>query len=780
MKVIFGIAKNEFRYLFYSPIAWFVLLVFLVQCAVFFCGPVYDYANNQELSIKNMVSFGGFDPPLTKSIFYGKNFLENIVRNLYLFIPILTMGLISREVNSGTTALLFSSPVNLRRVILGKYLGIMLYNLLLLLIVAIFLATGIFDIKQADYGTLLSAALGLYLLICTYSAIGMFMSCLSSYQIVSALATFVVLFILTYIGSLWQRYDFIRDLTYFLSMQNRTEKMLHGLIVTKDLIYFVLVTCMFLTFTFIRLKNDRESRPRFIKMGRYVAVFLVVLFIGYASSRPAVTGYWDTTATDRNTIHPKTQATLREFSKDSTLEVTLYTNLLGNGIGAGMPESRNAGYLSGLWEPYLRFKPDIHFKYVYYYDNDPAKDDSTLYRAFPGKPLTEIATEMSELVDANLSMFMPPEEMRKIIDLNPEGYNLVMQLKYQGRTTFLRTYEFDPQFWPDESNMIAALKRVLGTDMPSVGFVTGGFERSIIKTGEREYGVHAARKESRASLLNNGFDVDTINLAMQDIPDTLNALILADPKVDLSPVAMNKLKNYIDKGGNLLVSSEPGKQYVVNPLLSHLGVELMNGQILQPTFHETPDKVIPYMIKACTGLSEDMASWGKLQRGDTIPIFMPGVTGISLISDKGFSTDSLTITIPDTTWLKAGPIVIDSIVPPFNPMEGDIKGPSFKTLQKMTRKINGKEQRVMIAGDADYASNRMLVVDPYNFRLLVSSYTWLTNDQFPVFMPRPADKDIFMNIGERTAYYQKIFFVYVLPALLLIGGTVLLIRRKRK
>lgn len=780
MKVIFSIAKNEFRYLFYSPIAWFVLLVFLVQCAVFFSGPVYNFANIQELSMKNMEAFLGFDPPLTKSVFFDKPFLSNIVRNLYLFIPILTMGLISREVNSGTTALLFSSPVNLRRVILGKYLGMMLYNLLLLLIIAIFIATGIFDIKHADYGALLSAALGFYLLICTYSAIGMFMSCLSSYQIVSALATFVVIFILTYIGSLWQRYDFIRDLTYFLSMQNRTEKMLRGLIVTKDVIYFVLVTMMFIAFTYIRLRNNRESGSRIIKTGRYVTIFLVVVFIGYASSRPAVTGYWDTTATNRNTIHPKTQATLREFDKDSTLEVTLYTNLLGWGLGSGMPESRNSGYLAGLWERYLRFKPDIRFKYEYYYDNDPAKDDSTLYRAFPGKHLPEIATEMAELVDAKLNMFTSPEEMRKKIDLNPEDYGLVMQLKYQGRTTFLRTYDYDPNLWPDEMNMIAAFKRVLGTDMPHVGFVTGGLERSTIKTGEREYALHSAHKGNRAALVNIGFDVDTFNLTTQDIPDTLNALILADPKVELSPEAMNKLKNYIDKGGNLMVSSEPGKQYVVNPLLSHIGVQLMNGQILEPTFHETPDKVLPLMTAACTGLSEDLYSWKKLHNGDTIRLSMTGVTGISLTSDKGFSTDSLARTIPDRTWLKAGPIVIDSILPPFNPMEGDIRGPSFNTVQQLTRKINGKEQRVMIAGDADFASNKLLGFNPINFRFLVSSYIWLTNDQFPIFMTRPADKDIFMNIGERAAHYQKIFFIYVLPALLLIGGTVLLIRRKRK
>ncbi len=109
------------------------------------------------------------------------------------------MGLISREVNNSTAALLFSSPVSLRKVILGKYIGIMMYNLLLLLIVGIFITAGIVEIEKADYGPLLSAALGLYLLICTYSAIGMFMSCLSSYQIVSALSTFVAIFILGHI-----------------------------------------------------------------------------------------------------------------------------------------------------------------------------------------------------------------------------------------------------------------------------------------------------------------------------------------------------------------------------------------------------------------------------------------------------------------------------------------------------------------------------------------------------------------------------------------------------
>ncbi|MCH5687349.1 hypothetical protein LWM68_25655 [Niabella sp. W65] len=40
------------------------------------------------------------------------------------------------------------------------------------------------------------------------------------------------------IDQVWQQYDFVRDLTYFLSLKNRTNRVLNGLLTTKDIIYF--------------------------------------------------------------------------------------------------------------------------------------------------------------------------------------------------------------------------------------------------------------------------------------------------------------------------------------------------------------------------------------------------------------------------------------------------------------------------------------------------------------------------------------------------------------
>ncbi|WP_431216407.1 ABC transporter permease subunit [Puia sp. P3] len=268
------------------------------------------------------------DTSLTSALFLGQDgLIANVFQNVYLFIPLLTMGLISREINNGSIKLLYSSPVGLRQIVFGKFLAVLVYNLVLAAVLGLFFVTAAVNVKSIDVGLLLSGLLGFYLMVCAYSAIGVFMSSLTTYQIVSAISTFTIIFILTHIGSLWQKYDFVRDLTYFLSLQGRTAKMVGGLITTKDVFYFLIIMCMFLAFTILRLQRDVEARPWWKNAARYAFVALSGLLIGYLSSRPRLTGYWDTTACNLNTIHPRTQNILRQL-EDGPLEVTLYTNLM--------------------------------------------------------------------------------------------------------------------------------------------------------------------------------------------------------------------------------------------------------------------------------------------------------------------------------------------------------------------------------------------------------------------------------------------------------------------
>ncbi|HSC39567.1 MAG TPA: Gldg family protein, partial [Chitinophagaceae bacterium] len=563
--MIVKIARTELRNLFYSPVAWFLAVAFMVQCGYFYTNSLYGTAKWQEILLRNSPKFKDFGPvSMTLRVFLSPNSVfENALQNLYLFVPLLSMGLISREINNGTIKLLYSSPVKVRQIVLGKYLAVMMYNLLLLLIIGIFMVSGAFNIKAVDYGMLLSASLGFYLLVCAYSAIGLFMSSLTTYQIVSAIGSFIVIFMLSRIGGLWQKIDFVRDLTYFLSLSGRTSKMLMGLLVSRDVIYFAVIVYIFLGFTLLRLTGARESKPWYVKAKSYLIIMVSALAVGYISSRPSCTFYWDTTATQSNTIHPRTQAVIKELGKDP-LDVTLYTNILGHGTYQGLPEQRNE-YLSTLWDPYVRFKPDISFHYVYYYDYNSSVDNGALLKSFPGKTTRQMAEQMAEGYDEKMSRFQPPAAIHKTINLLPENYRLVMQLKYKGRTTFLRTFD-DNIFWPKEPQIAAAFKRLTQARLPKILFVSGDLERSIYKNGEREYRFHSIAKDYRFSLINLGFDADTINLARTDIPADVTALVLADPKTVLSDVSLAKLRQYIDNGGNLLVLGEPGKQHVLNPL----------------------------------------------------------------------------------------------------------------------------------------------------------------------------------------------------------------------
>ncbi len=212
MKKTLRLARLELSLLFYSPIAWFLLIVFLFQCGMIYISTLDDYLTMQDLGTYpaglNFLTAKVFAPN------YGV--FAQMVGKIYLYIPLLTMGLISREVTSGTISLLYSSPVRIRQIVFSKFIAQMAYNLLLTFVLFLFVCLGLANIKSADIGLLLSGLLGIYLLLCTYSAIGLFMSCLTSYQVVAAISTFVMFAFLNYVGFLWQDMDIMRNVTYFL------------------------------------------------------------------------------------------------------------------------------------------------------------------------------------------------------------------------------------------------------------------------------------------------------------------------------------------------------------------------------------------------------------------------------------------------------------------------------------------------------------------------------------------------------------------------------------
>ena len=103
---------------------------------------------------------------LTASAFAGREGLfTQMLSSLYLYIPLLTMGLMSREYSSGSIKLLYNSPITNVQIILGKYLSTMVYAFVLVIILAVFVVFSGIHIAHLDWGLCLSGLLGIYLLI---------------------------------------------------------------------------------------------------------------------------------------------------------------------------------------------------------------------------------------------------------------------------------------------------------------------------------------------------------------------------------------------------------------------------------------------------------------------------------------------------------------------------------------------------------------------------------------------------------------------------------------
>ncbi len=291
MRQIIEIAKREFRNLFYSPVGWLVLIIFALQIGSLLTGSL----SSRSVRVWSGLSEGMLSLTYNMLFSGGNSIIGGIVGNLYLYIPLLTMGLLSREFNEGTIKLLYSSPVDIFEVVLGKFLAIMGFALLMVGIVAGFgVLLGLFIINNIDISLLLWSLLLLYLLICTYAAIGLFISSLTNHQFVAAIGVVGVLFGLNYASTMTTEGmpEFISVLLVWLQGVSFLYTF-QGFVGTWDILYFILMIVLFLGFTYIRLQSLRDSKPWWDKTLKYAMMLVVVLSIGYVSSRPQFKYYTD-------------------------------------------------------------------------------------------------------------------------------------------------------------------------------------------------------------------------------------------------------------------------------------------------------------------------------------------------------------------------------------------------------------------------------------------------------------------------------------------------------
>jgi ABC-2 type transport system permease protein len=235
MNGVAAIYQKELATYFRSPIAYFVIAVFLLGTGYFFIYNIF------------MTGVGTMDETF-----------QNMGILLVTLIPVLTMRLFSGEYTGRTMELLMTLPLRAWQIVIGKYLCAV--TMLLLMTIA----TGINLIPLYLYGTpqtstIVSGYIGFILLGMACLAIGQFFSALTQNQIVAALITIPVLLAFWFVGYAqgFQGSDALRSLLGYLSFSQHFGDFIRGLVRTEAVAFYLVVSAIALTLNTSYLKWQR-------------------------------------------------------------------------------------------------------------------------------------------------------------------------------------------------------------------------------------------------------------------------------------------------------------------------------------------------------------------------------------------------------------------------------------------------------------------------------------------------------------------------------------------
>jgi len=232
------LTRRELAANFLSPVAYIVAAVFLVAVGYLFM--TNTLVEESEAAIRPM--------------------LDSMAWLLVFAIPLLTMRVLADEFASGTIETLMTAPVTDVEVVAGKFLGVFVFYVALLLATLVHVIL-VFHYGANDVGVALYGYLGMLLVGGLYVAVGVFTSALTRYQLVAAITGIGILSVLTLVvdalaswgGGNW------RLILGYVNVLHHFEDFSKGIFDTKAIAFFLTSTLFFL-FLAVKVLESRRWR----------------------------------------------------------------------------------------------------------------------------------------------------------------------------------------------------------------------------------------------------------------------------------------------------------------------------------------------------------------------------------------------------------------------------------------------------------------------------------------------------------------------------------------
>jgi ABC-2 type transport system permease protein len=257
---LFAVTRLELRRLFVRPLGWIIGALALAELG-------WRFALLLQIFLLNQVKLAALpDGPgytdlvavrMYSSFITGSPLPFGVIELALLVVPLLTMSTLASERSAGTLPLLFSTGLSPAQILLGKYLAVLIWLalwLLLALAIPVSLAHG----TTLDWGKLAAATLGTFLALAVLGAIGVACSAFASHPAVAAVAALMLGLALNCINLGAQMAGVSSGFLNWLAMGTHQETLLRGLVSSADITWFLLVIAVALALGIQRLAADRE------------------------------------------------------------------------------------------------------------------------------------------------------------------------------------------------------------------------------------------------------------------------------------------------------------------------------------------------------------------------------------------------------------------------------------------------------------------------------------------------------------------------------------------
>lgn len=679
------IARRELRGYFDHPTAYILIIAFLA-----------------------LGLFLAFRSIYVQRIATLRPFFDLLPWLMAVFVPAITMRSLAEERRSRTLEWLMSQPLKESDVVLGKFVGDLLF-VLIAIAGTLPTAIGILLVSEADPGAMVAQYLGATLLAAQFVAIGLWASSITRNQITAFILAAMISLALVLMGLPVVSIGLppvISGVVSRLSVIPHFANVARGVVDLRDVIYFVSMSGLFLALTGFALSRERLSRER----GAYRRLRL--------GTAIAVVG-------------------------------VLMVNLLGGYIRGRLDLTRGGLYtLAPGTRTLVRGLPDLVQARLFVSDEMPPEVQLLL------RDVRDLLADMERASDGKLVVTeRDPDDDEaaaseaQSLGIQPTTFNVLRDNEFQVRRGWFGLalrYANEQRVIPIidrtddlEFRLASYLSSMTNPSKPTVAFLSGFGARSPFEFRLLQEGI-GERYTTRYIDL----EQDTVPLPA----DSFRVAFFAAPTQPLDSAATARLNAYLDGGGSALFLVEsaqlnpqmPQAMPVTGglaPILEPRGITLREGIVFDLQSHENVsvgrqgifNVVRGYPLWPVVGRVGEHATtrnlehmtlgWAAaLQIRDTAsvrPLWQTtgaaGVRPTELPLDPEFAaapTDSL-----------HAQVVAAAIDP------GAPAGDHPETA------ANDAGGRVIVVGDADFLSDRFAQTNPQNLIFVANALDWLAQDE---------------------------------------------------